>query len=162
MKEKLYNRQKSIEYANRWALYRNPKYYDYEKIGGDCTNFVSQCIFAGAGVMNYNAWYYNNANDKSPSWTGVEFLYDFLIKNQSVGPRGFEVSQSQIQLGDVIQLSANGGRFTHSLIVVGIRNVNDLSQIYIATHSYDALWRQVSTYSFEEIRFIHIDDIVRI
>ena len=159
MKEKEYNRQKVLEYANKWALSRNPKYYDYEKIGGDCTNFISQCIYAGSEVMNYNSWYYKNANNKSPSWTGVEFLYNFLTQNKSVGPRGKEVSQNQIQVGDLIQLSSNGEKFTHSLIVVGIGNVNYLSDIYIATHSYDALGRTVSTYDFKKIRFVHVENV---
>lgn len=48
-----YNREKAKQYAKKWAYLRNPSYYDYDKIGGDCTNFVSQCIFAGAGHMNY-------------------------------------------------------------------------------------------------------------
>lgn len=161
MKEEPYNRQKCVEYANRWALSRNPNYYDYEKIGGDCTNFASQCIYAGSGIMNYNSWYYKNANNKSPSWTGVEFLYDFLTKNQSVGPHGQEVSQNEIQVGDLIQLSSDGKRFTHSLIVVEIGNVNYLSDILIATHTYDALKRPVSTYDFEKIRFVHIHQIYK-
>lgn len=159
MKEKQYDRAKCVEYANKWALSRNPRYYDYSNIGGDCTNFASQCIFAGSGTMNYNSWYYRNANDKSPSWTGVEFLHNFLTQNKSVGPRAKIVSQNQIQLGDLIQLSSNGQRFTHSLIVVGIGNINYLSDIYIATHSFDALGRPVSTYEFKKIRFIHIENV---
>ena len=159
MKVKEYNRQKCLEYANQWALSRNPNYYDYEKIGGDCTNFASQCIYAGSGVMNGKSWYYRDANHKSPSWTGVEFLYDFLLQNQSVGPHGSLVPQTEIQIGDLIQLSSQGGRFTHSLIVVGIGNVHYLSEIYIATHSFDALGRPVSTYDFQKIRFVHIDQV---
>ena len=159
MKEKEYNRQKCIEYANQWALSRNPKYYDYEKIGGDCTNFASQCIYAGSGVMNEKTWYYRNANQKSPSWTGVEFLYDFLIHNQEQGPHGMEIPQNQIEIGDLIQLSSNGGRFTHSLMVVEIENPNDLSDIYVDTHSFDALRRSVGTYDFKKIRFIHINKV---
>ncbi len=154
-----YNKQKCVEYANKWALSRNPKYYDYEKIGGDCTNFASQCIYAGSGVMNDKSWYYRNANAKSPSWTGVEFLYDFLVHNQAQGPHGVEVPQNQIQIGDLIQLSNNGQRFSHSLIVVGIENVNYLSDIYIDTHSFDALARPVSTYDFQKIRFVHINEV---
>ncbi|HOA41990.1 MAG TPA: amidase domain-containing protein, partial [Bacillota bacterium] len=42
-----YNRNKAIEYAERWAFDRNPRYLDFEKLGGDCTNYVSQCIYAG-------------------------------------------------------------------------------------------------------------------
>lgn len=159
MKEKLYDRTKCVQYANKWALSRNPKYYDYSKIGGDCTNFCSQCIYAGCGIMNYNSWYYKNANEKSPSWTGVEFLYDFLTQNKGIGPRGREVSQNQLQVGDLIQLSSNGEKFSHSLIVVDIGNINYLSDIYIATHSFDALGRPVATYEFRKIRFLHIENV---
>lgn len=50
---------------------------------------ASQCIFAGSNVMNYsksNGWYYINGNNKSPSWSGVEFLHKFLITNKLAGP----------------------------------------------------------------------------
>lgn len=43
-----YNREKAVEYARRWAYDRNPQYYNFDPIGGDCTNFVSQCLFAGS------------------------------------------------------------------------------------------------------------------
>lgn len=84
MRIKKYDRGKAREYAEKWAYGRNKKYYDFEKIGGDCTNFVSQCIFAGSGKMYYDkliGWYYNSVSDRSPSWTGVEPLYKFLTGN---------------------------------------------------------------------------------
>ena len=52
-----YNRQKAIEYANKWAFKRNPKYYNFDSLGGDCTNFVSQCIYVGSNKMNYTKLY---------------------------------------------------------------------------------------------------------
>jgi len=79
---KPYNRRAAVEYAHRWAFDRNPRFYDYDGIGGDCTNFASQCLYAGTGVMNYTptfGWYYFDANHKAPAWTGVEFFYNFLI-----------------------------------------------------------------------------------
>ena len=88
-----YNRQDAVNYANRWALSRNPAYYDYSNIGGDCTNFASQVLYAGTGVMNYNSengWYYIDANNKSPSWTGVNFFYIFIVNNDGLGPFGEE------------------------------------------------------------------------
>ena len=48
-----YNRWVAVLYAHQWAFGRNPRFYDYEKLGGDCTNFASQCIFAGCGIMNF-------------------------------------------------------------------------------------------------------------
>lgn len=55
MKEKEYNREKALEYAKKWAYKRNPKYYNFDLVGGDCTSFASQCIFAGSNIMNYNS-----------------------------------------------------------------------------------------------------------
>ena len=161
MREKVYNREIVIEYAAKWANSRNPKYYNYDKIGGDCTNFISQCIYAGCNTMNYKLWYYKNANDKSPSWTGVEFLYNFLVTNKSIGPSAIETNQKNLCIGDVIQLSFDGNIFGHSLIIVKIENNNYLSDILIATHTYDAYLRPVSTYDFKKIRFLHISDLVK-
>ena len=33
-----YNRESAVEYALQWADSRNPMYYDFSGIGGDCTN----------------------------------------------------------------------------------------------------------------------------
>lgn len=148
-----YNRQKAVEYANKWAYKRNPKYYNFDAIGGDCTNFISQCIYAGSGVMNYNkvyGWYYNNANDKSPSWTGVKFLYNFLTQNKDIGP--FGETSDKVEIGDIVQLSFDGENFTHSLIVVGVEH----ERILIASHTFDSYGRDINTYAYKKIRFIHI------
>ena len=51
MKEYPLNIKAEIEYARRWAFSANPAYYNFENIGGDCTNFVSQCLYAGGAVM---------------------------------------------------------------------------------------------------------------
>ena len=47
-----YNREKAIEYAHRWAFFRNPNFTNFDEMGGDCTNFVSQCLLAGGAMMN--------------------------------------------------------------------------------------------------------------
>ena len=84
-----YRRSLAVQYARRWALSRNPAYYNFDDLGGDCTNFASQCIYAGSGVMNYTpiyGWYYITANDRTASWTGVEYLHRFLVGNEGGGP----------------------------------------------------------------------------
>ena len=51
MKELPYNRKNVIEYAGKWAYGRNPQYYNFDNVGGDCTSFASQCIYAGSKIM---------------------------------------------------------------------------------------------------------------
>jgi len=160
LKEKQYNRNEAIEYASKWAYKRNPIYYNFDNVGGDCTSFVSQCIFAGSKVMNYKkylGWYYSSINDRSPSWSGVEFLYNFLITNKGVGPRAILSNIKDIQIGDIIQLKFRGMNvFSHSLFVVN----RDQNKIFIASHTDDSYNRNLETYNYEDIRFIHINKIL--
>ena len=84
-----YDRSAVVAYAHQWAYGFNPRYYNFTNIGGDCTNFASQCIYAGCGVMNYtetSGWYYLDINHRAPAWTGVIYLYQFLTRNQEAGP----------------------------------------------------------------------------
>ena len=115
-----YNRRAAVAYAHRWAFQRNPKYYDYEDIGGDCTNFASQCLYAGSGVMDFTpdfGWYYLNANDKAPAWTGVEYFYRYLTRQTPTpGPTADLVRLSQIFPGDFVQLSSRDGIYTHTAV----------------------------------------------
>lgn len=152
-----YNRSAVYEYAKKWALGRNPRYYNYDNIGGDCTNFVSQCIYAGCKQMNYsknNGWYYINANNKSPSWTGVQFLYNFLISNKGTGPCGIKANIEQLQIGDIIQLSFDGTTYSHSLVVV--QNGNSTYNTFVAAHTFDVFHKRLYDYVFTDYRCIHI------
>ena len=148
MQIKKYKRDDSVKYAKKWAYLRNPKYYNYDAIGGDCTNFVSQCIYEGCKVMNYdkiNGWYYKKAYDKSPSWTGVEFLYKFLINNKGIGPFAKKCNIEDVEIGDIIQLSFDGIKFSHTLFIVEKIDNN----IYVATHTFDSYGRNLNTYSYK-------------
>lgn len=146
---------KAIAYAERWALGRNPNYLDFEKLGGDCTNFVSQCLLAGCGVMNETplwGWYYHDAAHRAPAWTGVTYLHRFLTENRGSGPYGALVSLAQVQPGDVAQLSFSSGRYTHTALVVARKG----EEIYLAAHTHDAWMRPLSTYQQPFRRFVHI------
>ena len=154
MRETLYDRAAATAYAREWALGRNPAYYNFDDLGGDCTNFASQCLYAGAGVMNDTpifGWYYRSVEDRSPSWTGVEYLYDFLINNRGAGPYASEVTEDAIRPGDLIQLGRADGSYYHTLVVL----VTSPS-ILIAAHSNDALNRPLVSYRYDRARFLHI------
>lgn len=158
-----YNRRAAVAYAHRWAFQRNQKYYDYEEIGGDCTNFASQCLYAGAKVMDFTpdfGWYYLNANDKAPAWTGVEYFYRYLTREaQTAGPVASIVRLAQLSPGDFVQLSANGDIFTHTAIVVQIVGRPSLQSVLVASHSYDSDYRPLGTYSFQKSRFLHVTGV---
>ena len=151
-----YNRSLAVAYAQRWSFERNPAYLDFSSIGGDCTNFISQCLYAGSGVMNYapDGWYYRSPTDRSPSWTSVEFLERFLTTNQTRGPFASLAAQSDMEIGDVIQLG-NRERFYHSLLVTRIF----MGRIYIAAHSDDAYMRPLDTYTAYRKRYLHIEGV---
>lgn len=157
-----YNREAARNYAKTWAYRRNPEYYDFSRIGGDCTNFASQCLYAGSGVMNYTptfGWYYVSVNDRAPSWTGVEELYRFLTTNRGPGPQAVVAPLSEAEPGDIIQLRFTGtGRFDHSPVVVDAGNGTP-DTILIAAHSRDCDCRQISTYGYNGIRLLHIVNV---
>ncbi len=159
-----YNRAAAVEYAHRWAYSRNPAFYDFEQIGGDCTNFASQCIYAGAGVMNYTptyGWYYISADNRAPAWTGVEYLYNFLTTNEGVGPFGREVDISRVRPGDIVQLKIRGDIFDHTPFIVSVGLFPTPANILVAAHSRDVDYRPLDTYTYRDLRFIHIDGVRR-
>lgn len=161
---KRYNRENAVLYAKTWATGRNPLFPDFTGRGGDCTNFVSQCLLAGSCTMDYRSpfgWFYLSEGERAPSWAGVEYLYDYLVgagdyspTAERSGPYGREVRMRQAVLGDVVQL-ARDGDYYHTLLVTGFER-ND---ILVSAHADDALDRRLSSYDYQEIRFIHIDGV---
>ena len=156
--EKEYLRERAVLYAQKYALVRNPLFYTFEGIGGNCTNFASQCVLAGSCVMNFNdvyGWYYLSLARRSASWTGVEFFYNFMTTNVGVGPFGREVDISKAEIGDLIQLQNYEGRFYHTLVITKIEE----NEIFICANSNDALNRPLSSYDYAALRVIHIDGV---
>lgn len=157
MRQLPYDRQKAVAYARRWALSRNTAYFDFESLGGDCTNFASQCLYVGAGVMNYTpgtGWFYRSADDRTPSWTAVEPLYRFLVNNASVGPYARVVSRSAALPGDLAQLGDRSGQFYHCPVITAVSPT-----ILVAAHTYDALDRPLDSYGYDVVRFLHIEGV---
>jgi hypothetical protein len=158
-----YDRNKAVQYAHKWAYSRNPAFYDFESIGGDCTNFASQCIYAGSGVMNYTpnyGWFYISSFNRTPSWTGVNFLYDFIANNTGSGPFAEIVDISKAVPGDIIQLSFEGGGFfNHSPVVVQAGNPATVDNILVAAHTDDVDYYPLTGYTWVDLRVIHINGV---
>ena len=155
---KEYVRMRSLAYARRWAFARNPLFNDYTPYGGDCTNFASQCLLAGALVMNETptfGWYYKSDADRAPAWTGVEPLYRFLTENQGAGPYGREVAEGEVYPGDLVQLGRSEEDFYHTLVVMEVGEEG----ITVAAHTDDAFLRPLASYDYTLARFLHIEGV---
>ena len=145
---------KMLDYAEKWAFSANPDYYDFSKLGGDCTNFVSQCIYAGGAVMNYTpdvGWYYISLSDRAAAWTGVEFFARFMFTNKAAGPFGEQIALREVTVGDVVQLGTDDG-FYHSLLVTGM----DGGEPLVTAHTFDVYNVPLSSYKYRYIRCIHL------
>ena len=82
-----YNRQKAVNYAMKWWNSRNRKFYSYSQ---DCTNFVSQCLYAGGIPMLYNkkvgAWCSYKMQDtkwmSNPlAWAVEQYRYKWIVSD---------------------------------------------------------------------------------
>ena len=115
--------------------------------------------------MNFTptfGWYYIDANQKAPAWTGVMYLWNFLTrKGVSVGPVGEPCRMEDLLPGDVVQLSFKGQTFQHSPIVVAVGSPVTADNVLLAAHSYDADYRPLSSYEDRDVRFLHITGTIR-
>lgn len=152
---KPYIRENAVAYARKYAFSQNSLFPNFAGIGGNCTNFVSQAIYAGGCVMNYTptfGWYYISLDERSPSWSGVEYFYNFIIENAGVGPFGRVATSDELELGDVIQLAKNDEGYYHTLLVVGF----DGEDLLVAAQTDNAYARPLSTYNYDYARFLKI------
>jgi hypothetical protein len=155
---KPYERERARAYAERYAFSQNAIFGNFRGIGGNCTNFVSQCVYAGCCKMNYTktfGWYYISLQERAPAWTGVDYFYNFITSNKGVGPFGREVLADECEIGDVIQLGRINDGYYHTLIIVGFSD----DDIMVAAQTDDAFNRPLSTYTRDFARFIKIDGV---
>lgn len=159
-----YRRNLAVTYARRYAMGQNPLFGDFGGIGGNCTNFISQCLYAGSCRMNYLptfGWYYRSLDDRAPAWTGVEYFYRFLVREDGDGPFGRMVDPAEAEIGDVIQIGrrrqdgAPGIDYYHAMLIVGFSEGEPL----VAAQSIASLDRPLSTYEYDASRFLHVDGV---
>lgn len=132
-----------VDYAHKYAKKYNPE-YRVPTSGSDCTNFVSQALYAGGLSMNPSSirgtnpgtnttteeWYYYNSPSAtadtpyeyavavSTSWVRVEDLYTYLAPHyDTVTSTNDNDVRANLQEGYVIQGGPLVGRYEHSSIV---------------------------------------------
>lgn len=137
-----YNRNNARAYADRWWNDRNPAWRNYDPMGGDCTNYVSQILYAGGIPKDKGGsylWYWDSDNARSSSWTSVNSLWTYIYNNTRLdgynGPQGLQVTdRTRLQTGDVIQLSSNGSYF-HTYAVYSAAYESGRFVVRITSHT---------------------------
>ncbi|RQW21455.1 hypothetical protein EH196_06185 [Bacillus sp. C1-1] len=116
-----YNRRNAVRYAEQWWNDYNPAFVRFED---NCTNFVSQCLYAGGAQMTSKAnkqrgWWYENEHKMSLSWS-VAHSFRWYLSGATSHLRGEEKkSARELIPGDVICYDFNGnGTWNHCAIVV--------------------------------------------
>jgi hypothetical protein len=117
-----YDRVRGLRYSELWWNGWNPS---FAKLSDDCTNFISQCLFAGqcpmvGGTDRANGWWYKvNSTETleqwSYSWTTAQALYVHLTTTW-----GAKVLSSprELKIGDIIFYDWTGsGNVHHSAFV---------------------------------------------
>ncbi|UJF32800.1 amidase domain-containing protein [Paenibacillus hexagrammi] len=137
-----YDREKAVAYAETWWNRSNPRFMEFEV---DCTNYVSQCLFAGGAPMDYtgkrdSGWWFSGKQGSqelwSFSWAVAHSLQSFVTRSRR-GLHGVEVTEPwELQPGDMISYDWDGdGRFQHNAIVTA-RDVNGMP--LVNAHTYNS------------------------
>lgn len=125
----------AVDYAEKYALeYNEEEFGNYNPMGGDCANFVSQCIMAG-GYEEDGTWYKH-----SLAWLNVEAMYEYF-KDKKVMIE--DPSYEDFEKGDLI-ISNDYEELGHVVICTGTGE--DGVPVFCG-HNNDHLNDPVSIYS---------------
>jgi hypothetical protein len=144
-----YNRATAVRYATTWALNYNPFWVSDASSnggGGDCTNFISQSLFAGGWSMvhgmkrDYRAWYGrmldSDRDDRSWTWAGADPFSKFL---QQSG-RARRCSFNELTVGDLIQEKIDGrDHVSHTMLVTKVGGWGRGKTVFLTYHSTNYL-----------------------
>ncbi|HMF34920.1 MAG TPA: amidase domain-containing protein, partial [Candidatus Lokiarchaeia archaeon] len=164
-----YLRQAAYGYALEWYNTRNNHYNDYTASGGDCANFVSQCLIAG-GISLYNGTdgtgygVYPDKDRPTGHSNGTMPYCDYLDLNlrnfqntHVTGPLTSPTLPDEMCVGDVVIFgNSTGDNYEHATIVVW----DGGSQLGLAAHTTDVWNQSFSSYmsEFSCATFYHFVD----
>ncbi|MGL4914034.1 MAG: amidase domain-containing protein [Romboutsia sp.] len=147
---KEYDRDSAVAYARKWALSHNPKYANYEDYGGDCTNYISQCIkvgnipFDNVGKDVLKKWYWYSDNYRTPTWSAADPFYKYITGNNKKGTDNFGIyarlaDYNELEIGDLVQLIHDGKAYHTMIITKVILDGEYLSDYLVCQHTYNLL-----------------------
>lgn len=118
-----YDRAAAYDYLMAYCDERNPAWYAYDDVGGNCMNFGSQVLLAGGipeDEKGDEEWYWDGQNDLDLSWINVGRFYDYCRKNEGYGlVADTEAGYYTGEVGDVLIVGFNGDH-RHTTVISDI------------------------------------------
>lgn len=168
-----YDRTAAVAYAMDWvdplSVIRNDAWGRYDEYGGNCNNYISQCLYAGGIPMDTEGeeqwkWYGDSVNTRqtasgrSGSWAGVEEFYDYAEGNTGYGLAADTTANLYTgQAGDILQYGVNGV-WNHSVIITDVVKGADgsVKDYLINSNTTDRINYPASAYAYSDLRLIRI------
>lgn len=146
-----YNRTAAKNYAHTHVFSPSSNYPDYSSYGGDCTNFVSQCLQAGSWTQVSSGsykWFHlpgytsppPSGTHRSPSWTAANYLKTYIANSGRIVLASYPLSSMEI--GDVVHLISGGSAY-HTMLVTKKIGSGSSSRTFVT-------YRNASGYSPEK------------
>ena len=150
-----YDVSKVTEYIKEYWEDYNEDYPRYSNYGGDCANFVSQCLAAGGMQMvgtnyaNFNNWFCRTSDTEqfskvSSTWRGAEAFCNYWTKNcmeykdfdrtYFTDKKAFNAVYRYANIGDAMTFFNSNERPYHTTIV-NLKNRDGDREIRFAAHS---------------------------
>ncbi|HZG77655.1 MAG TPA: amidase domain-containing protein [Paenibacillus sp.] len=165
----VYDREAARAYAERHWNEPNPQFIHFDV---DCTNYVSQCLYAGGAPMHYGAgresgwWYRGRSGGRemwSFSWSVAHAFHWYLMSGRNEGLAAERVPEpTDLTIGDVICYDFDGdGRFEHTAVVTGADGAGRPLVNAHTTNSRARYWDYRDSYAWTDrtvYRFFRIRD----
>lgn len=171
-----YDSEAAVDYAMTWVdpikVIRNDDDFGvYDSYGGNCNNYISQCLNAGGIPMDSDGysneqwkWYGEEIDDdqsdtgRSPSWTGVNEFYNYANENEGYGLEALvDENVYSGSIGDVLQYG-HDDEWLHSVIITDVvkDSDGDILDYLINSNTTDRINYPASAYGYSELRLIKI------
>lgn len=166
-----YRRKTAVSYSRKWVQGRNREgnWPDYGHWGGNCQNFVSQCLYASGIPMDIESpglwkWYGPNANKqfndqgRSTSWASVNDFLAYVKSNDGYGLVAHaDAPYYSGEIGDIIHMGT-GGSLKHTVIITKvIKNANgDTIDYLVSSNTADLRDYPVSAHYYTDQMLIKV------
>lgn len=138
-----YDREAAVAYAREYLDERNPDWHDYSGQGGNCQNYVSQCLLAGGIPMDLEGtarwkWFGEAQNDSAAetgctlSWINVDSFYEYARDNTGAGLKAeTDADFDSGQVGDLVMMGTPDD-WNHIVIITEVvKNENGETVDYL-------------------------------